>query len=131
VLPKPVEALRGGRVGNVAAGNHRNYAVAHTGELLAWGYDGRFRAPPLGHGELEDCPLPKPIESLRGIKVDAVATGQHHTLALADDGSVYAWGNKYAAGSGALGLGPSVIAAEQAVPIPQRIPTLRMMTAFD
>jgi alpha-tubulin suppressor-like RCC1 family protein len=47
--------------------------------------------PPLGHGEQRHCPLPKPMESLRGIKVDAVIASHHHTLALANDGSVYVW----------------------------------------
>jgi alpha-tubulin suppressor-like RCC1 family protein len=40
--PKPVEALRGVRVGSIAASGHRSYAVADTGELWAWGCDGRY-----------------------------------------------------------------------------------------
>jgi alpha-tubulin suppressor-like RCC1 family protein len=35
VLPKPVEALRGVRVGSVAAASNRSYAVADTGEVWA------------------------------------------------------------------------------------------------
>jgi hypothetical protein len=63
----------------------------------AWGKYGAGFAPiGHGHGEQINCPLPKPIESLRGVKVDAVATGNEHTLALADDGgSVYTWGNAH------------------------------------
>jgi alpha-tubulin suppressor-like RCC1 family protein len=74
LLPKPVEALRGVRIGSVAAGGHRSYAGADTGELWAWG-GSRSGDTPLGRGELVNCPLPKPIESLRGIKLDAVAAG--------------------------------------------------------
>jgi alpha-tubulin suppressor-like RCC1 family protein len=125
-LPKPIEALRGVRVSSVAAGGRRSFAVADTGELWAWGSDGDD-LPPIGHGERKPCPLPKPIESLRGIKLDAVATSTYHTLALADDGSVYAWGNKEAAGKGALGLGPAVREAGQAVLTPQRVPGLRVV----
>jgi alpha-tubulin suppressor-like RCC1 family protein len=71
-----------------------------------------------------NCPLPKPIESLRGIKVDVVAAAMIHTLARADDGSVYTWGHEYGAGSGALGLGHSVSEAGRNLPTPQRIPNL-------
>jgi alpha-tubulin suppressor-like RCC1 family protein len=79
-------------VGSVAVSRYRSYAVADTGELWAWGADGKYKAP-LGHGEQANCPLPKPIEALRGMKMDAVVASHDHTLALADDGSVYAWGN--------------------------------------
>jgi hypothetical protein len=84
LLPTPVEALRGVRVGSIAAGGHRSYAVA-TGEVWAWGWDDDYYTP-LGHDEEMDCPVPKPIEALRGVKVDAVAATDSHTLALADDG---------------------------------------------
>jgi alpha-tubulin suppressor-like RCC1 family protein len=124
LLPKPVEALRHVRVGSVAATGRRSYAVADTGELWAWGVAGKDYAP-IGHGKQADCSVPTPIESLRGVKVVAVAADHHHTLALADDGSVYSWGNRFAAMSGALGLGPSVSDAKRAVPTPQRIPEMR------
>jgi alpha-tubulin suppressor-like RCC1 family protein len=125
LLPKPVEALRGVRVGSIAAAAFRSYAVADTGELWAWGVDFPGFSD-LGHGELTSCLLPKPIKSLRGIKLDAVAVGSFHTLALADDGSVYAWGGEDAANVGALGLGPAVSDADVPVPTPQRIPALRV-----
>jgi alpha-tubulin suppressor-like RCC1 family protein len=121
LLPKPVEALRGVRVGSVAAAGERRYAVADTGELWAWGACEYYA--PLGHGEQCDCPLPKAVESLRGVKVDAMAATAYHTLALADDGSVYTWGGWHAANSGLLGLGSSV---RDAVHSLQRIPALRV-----
>jgi alpha-tubulin suppressor-like RCC1 family protein len=125
VRPTPVAALRAVRLGSVAAADDRSYAVADTGEVWAWGADrdGEF---PLGHGEQIDCPLPKPIESLRGVKVDAVAVAGGHTLARADDGSVYSWGQKYAAEGGALGLGLPGAGAGGAARTPQRIPGLRV-----
>jgi hypothetical protein len=106
LLPRPVEALRGVRVCIIAADGRRNYAVADTGELWAWGCDGLDHDNPLGHGEQVNCPLPKRIESLRGIKLDAVAAYHQHTMALAEDGSVFAWDHADAAQSGALGRTP-------------------------
>jgi alpha-tubulin suppressor-like RCC1 family protein len=132
LLPKPVEALRGVRVGSIAAAGLRSYAVADTGEVWAWGVE-HFRFSPLGYGEQMNCPLPEPMESLRCIKVDAVAASEYQTLALADDGSVYTWGGASAARlqqlrweGGALGLSPSVSGGGEDVPTPQRVPNLRV-----
>jgi alpha-tubulin suppressor-like RCC1 family protein len=106
-----------------------SYAVFDTGEL--WGYHSdRISIPPIGHGEQMHGILPKPIESLRGVKVDAVAAGVGHTLALASDGSVYSWGNMCAAKWGVLGLGPTVGAAEKEVHTPERIATLCAANGF-
>jgi alpha-tubulin suppressor-like RCC1 family protein len=133
LLPTPVEALRGVRVGSVAAGGNRSYAVAETGEVWAWGIDSN-RVPPLGHGEFVDCPVPKPIVSLQGVKVDAVAAFSHHTLALADNGSVYAWAGGGGAEMGLLGRDRFTrrlsanrdIRRLKIVPTPQLVPELRM-----
>jgi alpha-tubulin suppressor-like RCC1 family protein len=127
LLPKPVEALRGVRIGSVATACRRGYAVADTGLDWAWGCDrgDSSRITLLGENEQVDRPVPKSLESLRSIKADAVAAdGQ--TLVLADDGSVYSWGGVRAASAGALGLGPSVSESGRTVPIPQRVPTLRV-----
>jgi alpha-tubulin suppressor-like RCC1 family protein len=102
----------------------RSYAVADTGELWAWGVS--TNPYPLGHGEDEDCPLPKPIESLRGIKVDAVAGCRAHTLAVADNGCAYSWSNRGFAWSGALGFVPVDEVAENKLLSRQHIPGLRV-----
>jgi alpha-tubulin suppressor-like RCC1 family protein len=120
LLPKPVEALRGVRVGSVLAASRSSYAVADTGQLWAWG-DDTNQAPQLGHGERMKFPLPMPVESLRGVKLDAVAAGFYHRLARADDGSVYTWGSAHASKMGMLGLGPSMKDATEAVRTPRRV----------
>jgi alpha-tubulin suppressor-like RCC1 family protein len=90
LLPTAVEVLRGVHVGSVAASCGTIYAVADTGEVWAWGFD-RDGNPPLGHGQQKGFPRQEPMESLQGIKVDAVTGGRFHTLALAGGGRVYAW----------------------------------------
>jgi E3 ubiquitin-protein ligase HERC2 len=126
LLPKPIEALRGVRVCSVAAAGFRSYAVADTGELWTWGIgDGCFT--PLGHDEQDHCLLPKPIESLRGVKVVAVSASESHALALAGDGDVYAWGGAGLAGAGVLGQGLDSVGP---VRTPQRVPALRVASGF-
>jgi alpha-tubulin suppressor-like RCC1 family protein len=126
LLPKPVEALRGVRVGSIATAEARSYAVADTGELWVWGYDNdQKRATPLGRDGPMHHPLPERVELPRGVKVDAVVAGRNHTLALADDRRVYAWGSLEAAEWGVLGLGSSVQALCRPVRKLRRIPSLR------
>jgi alpha-tubulin suppressor-like RCC1 family protein len=72
-LPQPVEALRGVRVGVIAQGGERSYAVADTSVLWAWGDDGEDICVPLAGGEQLKVPVPKPMESLHGVKVYSVA----------------------------------------------------------
>jgi alpha-tubulin suppressor-like RCC1 family protein len=129
LLPKPVEALRGVRVTSFTIACLRNYAVADTGELWVSGQG--LKQCPLGHGEQKDCLLPKPISSLRGVKVDVVATCDCQTVAVADDGSMYAWGNTDTSMLGALGLGSSgSVGAPRAGLTAQRIPALRVACGF-
>jgi alpha-tubulin suppressor-like RCC1 family protein len=125
-LPKPIEALRGVRVGSVAIARRRSYAVADTGELwAAWGYS-RRGLPPLGHGEQAHCLLPKVVAALRRVKLDAVTVADGHSLVLAGDGKLYAWGHYNQTKSGTLGLGPAVKSKKSTVHKPRRVPALRV-----
>ena len=87
----------------VAAGANFSLALKDDGTLWAWGEG--------GHGQLgihsdNDHTIPYQVHGPDNVgyltDVVDVAAGQHHTLALKSDGTLYAWG---ANGDGQLGIG--------------------------
>ena len=87
--PKTIEAFAGLRVVAVSAGGYHSLAVTADGAVWSWGRGDLGR---LGHGDKQERPLPKKIEDLADRRVVAVSAGEHHSLALAADGSVWSWG---------------------------------------
>ena len=77
----------------------------------------------LGHGVNEPQATPKRVEGLGGAKVAAVALSGFHTLAVDEDGVVWAFGMR-----SSLGLDDPNLDPEDAhfVKTPTRIPTLRV-----
>jgi alpha-tubulin suppressor-like RCC1 family protein len=130
LLPKSVDALRGVRVGSIASCGPCSYSVTDLGEVWAWERDNDGVFTPLGGCVYRECPPPTPLPSLRGIKVDAMVVSSNHTLAVADDGGMYAWGSEDAAELGALGLDPSMNGVPQNLRTPRRIPALRAACAI-
>lgn len=66
-------------------------ALTEAGELYSWGHgEGGL----LGHGELDDQAVPKMILEFKkkDLKVSRVACGGLHTLAIAGDDELFAWG---------------------------------------
>lgn len=82
---------------DVACGAGHIAAITEEGYLLTWGMgqDGC-----LGHGHRANMRLPRVIKSLSHKLIVHVACGAKHTVALAEDGDVFAWGDGR---SGALG----------------------------
>ena len=56
----------------------------------------------VGDGTTTDAPAPVPVPALADAAIAQLGGGEHHSLALLGDGSVYAWGR---ADYGQLGLG--------------------------
>ena len=104
--PRLVEALRGKVVLRLAAGEHHSLALDESGACYSWGAgEARERTSAwaggwLGHRAVDDCPLPRRVESLGGVRVVAVAAAGRHSLLLAADGGVYSFGD---GGGGKLG----------------------------
>ncbi len=92
--PVKVRGLCGAQVEEIAAGQMHTLALKEDGTVLAWGYN---RDGELGDGTNEDSPAPvlvkdfqDPSGRLSGVR--AVAAGSVHSLALKEDGTVWAWG---------------------------------------
>ncbi|WP_136516309.1 RCC1 domain-containing protein [Geomonas edaphica] len=86
-------------VTDIAAGGYHSLAAA-DGKLYAWGYNGNRQ---LGNSSTTNAKTPVHVavghegEDLSLLSVKEVAAGGTHSLALFDNGDVYAWGNnKYA-----------------------------------
>lgn len=56
----------------------------------------------LGHGDIMDVFLPKPVAALSGIGVQRLACGDTHTLAMTASGRLFSFGRNQ---NGQLGLG--------------------------
>jgi len=116
LLPTLVEALANERVSMVAAGGGHACAVTEAGALFTWGLSGKFGS--LGHGDESVQLTPRRVEALRGCRIATAATGDFHTLAVGEDGSVYGFGL-----SSRLGLGT---ASHKSQLTPKRIPNFKV-----
>jgi len=80
----------------VAAGANFSLALKNDGTLWAWGEGGYGQ---LGLHSDNDHTVPYQVHGLDNVgyltDVVDVAAGQHHTLALKSDGTVYAWGGNF------------------------------------
>ncbi|MDR2100676.1 MAG: hypothetical protein LBP40_07625, partial [Campylobacteraceae bacterium] len=85
----------------VSAGNAHSLAISDNGTVYATGYNLYGR---LGDGTTTQRTSFVPITSLSGVKIVAVSAGNAHSLAISDNGTVYATGYNY---YGRLGLGLS------------------------
>jgi alpha-tubulin suppressor-like RCC1 family protein len=87
-LPKRIEELSDKHIVQISSGMSHSLALSQDGEVYSWG-KGDFGR--LGHGDLNNQPLPIKIESLAGIKITQAWAG-HFSLAISDQGDVYYWG---------------------------------------
>ena len=75
---------------DIAAGYSHSLAVDDTGVAYAWGANNQGQ---LGTGDTTAQDSPVPVTGFpTGTRIIAVTAGQFHSVALADDGTVYAWG---------------------------------------
>jgi alpha-tubulin suppressor-like RCC1 family protein len=84
----------------IAAGEAHSLAIASDGQIWSWGLNS---AGQLGNGTTTDSNVPVTVSSSTGLtEAKSVSAGEGHSLALANDGQVWAWGNNV---NGQLGNG--------------------------
>jgi alpha-tubulin suppressor-like RCC1 family protein len=122
-LPVQVPGIDGAR--GVGAGYTHSLAILADGTVRAWGLNGYGQ---IGDGTVASRANPVAVVGAGGQGtlggIVAVAGGEAHSLALAADGTVYAWG---ANAHGQLGLGAADSASH---PVPTAVPGLTGVTAI-
>ncbi|WP_428829566.1 RCC1 domain-containing protein, partial [Microbacterium testaceum] len=73
----------------VSAGMLHSLALATDGSVWAWGFGASGQ---IGDGGMRSSPVPARVSSPSGVVFSQVSAGGSHSLALATDGSVWAWG---------------------------------------
>ena len=81
--------LFGARVVSIACGRLHAAAVAADGGLWTWGHNTEGQ---LGHGDEQPRARPARLQSIGPSPVVHASCGSCHTLALAQDGTVWTWG---------------------------------------
>eukprot|EP00873_Tetraselmis_striata_P039718 jgi/Tetstr1/459982/TSEL_005306.t1 len=97
--PAQVTLLQDKKISVISGGWRHSMAADSDGKLYAWGW-GKFGQ--LGIGNNRDQNAPQLVQALAGEKIDKVACGWRHSLALTAGGKVYAWGR---GNNGQLGIG--------------------------
>ncbi|KAH8337627.1 hypothetical protein KR074_000850 [Drosophila pseudoananassae] len=97
--PSRMESVRNYHIIGACAGDGFTILVTQAGSLLSCGSNANLA---LGHDEQRNYHNPKLVERLADVRVEQVAAGLHHVLALSREGAVYVWGTSL---YGALGLG--------------------------
>jgi alpha-tubulin suppressor-like RCC1 family protein len=80
---------------SLSLGAYHSAAIGESGTLYTWGWQGSFFGGASGCGHADSSTeAPRPVAKLLelGEKIVEVACGTQHTIALAESGSVYAWG---------------------------------------
>ncbi|XVE60155.1 hypothetical protein DITRI_Ditri05aG0105000 [Diplodiscus trichospermus] len=101
-IPKRISGpLEGLQVASVTCGPWHTALITSTGQLFTFG-DGTFGV--LGHGDRENAPYPREVESLSGLRTIAVSCGVWHTAAIVEvivtqstasvsSGKLFTWGD--------------------------------------
>ena len=103
------EAIAGVSFSAISAGGYFTLALSDDGRVFGWG---RNSVGQLGDGTTTQRTTAVAVTTsgvLDGVSIDAIATGNAHSLALSSDGRVFSWGGNQ---NGQLGDGTLVSTTE-------------------
>jgi alpha-tubulin suppressor-like RCC1 family protein len=106
----------------VAGGFGFSLALKSDGTVWGWGSN---QLGQLGIGTTTAPPVLAPVQAINLSNIVAIAAGNHHALALRNDGTVWAWGNNQ---FGQIGTGTAT--PLEPVTTPFQVPTLTGITAL-
>ncbi len=98
----------------IAAGLYTTFALSTDGQLFAWGDNGNSQAGNGFNSFAQATPAPVPFPD--GTTITEITSGNSHSMALASDGKLYAWGNGFI---GQLGNGSTT---NQSTPVLVSLP---------
>ena len=96
---------------SAAAGGYHSLALTADGEVWSWGLNNHGQ---LGLGGFANTTAPQPVAGLHGRRVVQLDGGEHHSLALTQQGELLGFGR---ADSNQLGLGEAGAARDVPAPI--------------
>jgi alpha-tubulin suppressor-like RCC1 family protein len=99
MIPNLVKTEEG--VVHVSCGRNFTVFVTESGKVFTMGDNDQGCV--LGNSTVQSAFDPVGVEGLEGVKIVQVAAGHKHSLALADDGSVYSWGCSKSLATSAFG----------------------------
>ncbi|KAG5358375.1 Protein pim1 [Yarrowia sp. B02] len=77
---------------SVGAGEFHSFAIDSEGRVLAWGLNQYGQCGILGQSDNAAVDGPTYVDALDGKDIVSVTGGEHHSLALSKDGTVYSFG---------------------------------------
>ena len=113
-IPVQVSLPSGVTITNIAAGAEFSLALASNGTVWAWG-DNTFDE--LGNGTNTNSNIPVQVSLPNGVTITNIAGGVSYSLALASNGTVWAWGDNTA---GELGNGTNT---DSNIPVQVSLPS--------
>ncbi|KAI4456139.1 ubiquitin-protein ligase e3a-related [Holotrichia oblita] len=119
--PQLVSSLDAHSISQVACGASHSLALNQWGQVFAWGSD-NYGQLGLQLGSDNVQPVPKILKALATYHVIQIACGENHSIALTNNGDLFAWG---ANNCGQLGIGtvtaqesnPTVVSSLTGIPI--------------